>query len=77
MITNRSPAVPSTTAPHGQSVSPDDPGEEIEALAALLAEVVERAGHRVVFPGRLAMIAELAQGHESVCRAMMAEGTTS
>ncbi len=53
--------------------APGDPATEVEALAALLAEVVELAGDRAVFPGRWAQVAELAMGHESVRRAMLAE----
>lgn len=60
-------------APGGRSVPPDDLAGEVEALAALLAEVVELAGDRAVFPGRWAQVAELAMGHESVRRAMLAE----
>lgn len=44
-----------------------DPAAEVEALAALLAEVVERA----VFPARWAQVAELAMEHESVRRALL------
>ncbi|HEX8935805.1 MAG TPA: hypothetical protein VF788_16810 [Pseudonocardiaceae bacterium] len=50
---------------------------EIEALAALLAEVVKLAGDRAVFPGRWAHIAELAMGHNSVRRALLAVGSGS
>lgn len=61
-------------APGGRSVpAPGDPATEVEALAALLAEVVELAGNRAVFPGRWAQVAELAMGHDSVLRAMLAE----
>jgi hypothetical protein len=50
---------------------------EIEALAALLAEVVKLAGDRAVFPGRWAYIAELAMGYSSVRRALLAVGSGS
>jgi hypothetical protein len=49
---------------------PRGAAEEVEALAGLLAGVVELAGERAVFPGRLQMIAELALGHQSVRRAV-------
>lgn len=48
---------------------------EVEALAGLLAEVVELAGNRAVFPGHWAQIAELAMGHDSVRRAILAPET--
>jgi hypothetical protein len=51
-----------------------DAAQEIEELAALLAEVVQLAGNRAVFPGRWAHIAELAMGHHSVRRAVRAAG---
>ncbi len=69
--------LPSATAPGGRSVPPGDPATEVEALAALLAEVVELAGDRAVFPGRWAHVAELALGHESVRRALLAAETGS
>ena len=48
-------------SPGGQPVPPDaDPATEVAALAALLAEVVELAGQRAVFPSRWELIAELA-----------------
>ncbi len=65
---------PSTTAPGGRPVPrPHCPAEEVEALAGLLAEVVELGGNRAMFPGRLTVIAELAQGHDSVRRALRGE----
>lgn len=51
----------------------DDPRGEIEALAALLAEVVELTRVHAVFPGRWVQVAELAMGHESVRRALLTE----
>ena len=54
-----------------------DAAKEIEALAALLAEVVKLAGDHAVFPGRWAHIAELAMGHTSVRRALLAVGSGS
>jgi hypothetical protein len=65
------------TAPGGWSAPCGDPAKEIEALAALLAEVVELAGNRAVFPGDWELIAELAMGHESVRRAVRAGGSAS
>jgi hypothetical protein len=61
---------PSTTAGGRGTVPGDDFAGEIEALATLLAEVVELSGHRAMYPGRLELIAELARGHESVRRAL-------
>jgi hypothetical protein len=46
-------------------------------LAALLAEVVVLAADRAVFPSRLQVIAELALEHDSVRRALAADGTAS
>lgn len=61
-----------SAAPHGRSVPAlGDPATEVEALAALLADVVELAGERAVYPGRWAQLAELAVGHESVRRALL------
>lgn len=45
---------------------------EVEELAALLADVVALAGDRAIFPGRWAVIAEMAMEHESVRRAIVA-----
>jgi hypothetical protein len=72
LISNRPPneTFPSPTAGDRGTVSRDDFAGEIEALAALLAEVVELAGNRAMYPGRLDLIAELARGHESVRRAL-------
>lgn len=47
----------------GRLTPRDDLVEEIEALAALLAEVVELARGRALFPGSWDVIAELAMGH--------------
>lgn len=46
------------------------PVPEVEALAELLAEVVVLAGQRALFPGRLEEIADQAQEHQSVRRAL-------
>jgi hypothetical protein len=59
------------SVPGGQPVPPPDPVEdEIEALAGLLADVVELTRSSAVYPGHLALIAEQAQLHESVRRAL-------
>ena len=50
---------------------------EVQELAALLAETVLLARNRAMFPGRLAVVAELALGHDSVRRALAAEETAS
>ena len=57
--------------------SADDATQESEALAALLAEVVQLTEDRAMFPGRWAHIAELAMGHDSVRRALPVAGSRS
>lgn len=65
-------------SPGGHPAPPvADPPTEVAALAALLAEVVELAGQRAVFPSRWALIAELALEHDSVRAALRAEHTGS
>lgn len=67
-----------SAAPSGRPGPPDaDPATEVEALAALLAEVVELAGNSAVFPSRWAQVAELALEHDSVRAALRAEQTES
>jgi hypothetical protein len=80
MIARKSPAGHRSSfptplpAPGGQPVPPDDPvAEEIEALAALLADVVELTRSGAVYPGHLALIAEQARAYESVQRALRSE----
>jgi hypothetical protein len=69
---------PPSDAPGGRSAPPDaDLPVEVAELAALLAQVVELAADRAVFPSRLQVIAELATEHDSVRRALAAEGTAS
>ena len=58
-------------------VAVGDAAQEIESLAALLAEVVKLAEDRAVFPGRWAHIAELAMEHQVVRRALVAAGSKS
>jgi hypothetical protein len=53
----------------------EEAAQEIESLAALLAEVIQLAEDRAVFPGRWAHVAELAMGHHSVRRALLAAGS--
>lgn len=62
-------------APDGRStLSPGtDPATEIQALADLLAEVVRLAATRAIFPGRWALIAEVAMEHECVRAALRSE----
>jgi hypothetical protein len=62
-------------APGGhQPVSSDDPvAEEIEALAVLLADVVELTRSSAVYPEHLALIAEQAQSYASVRRVLRGE----
>lgn len=49
------------------------PVPEVEVLAELLAEVVVLAGQRALFPGRLDQIADRAQEHNSVRRALRSQ----
>jgi hypothetical protein len=58
------------SVPGGQPVPPDPVEEEIEALAALLADVVELTRSGAFYPGHIALIAEQAQGYESVQRVL-------
>jgi hypothetical protein len=58
-------------------VAVEDAAQQIDALAALLAEVVQLAQDRGVFPGRWAHIAELAREHQVVRRALLAAGSKS
>lgn len=65
-------------SPGGRLAPPDaDSATEVTALAALLAEVVELAGQRAMFPSRWALIAELALEHDSVRAALRAEQTAT
>jgi len=65
-------------APDDRSAPPEtNPVTEVAQLAALLAEVVELADDRAVFPSRLQVIAELATEHDSVRRALAADATAS
>jgi hypothetical protein len=69
---------PPSEAPGSRSVPPDDDlPAEVAELAALLAEVVELAEDRAVFPSRLQVIAELATEHDSVRQALATNGTAS
>lgn len=65
-------------APGGRSAPPDDAGlaGEVAALAELLADVVQLAGQRAVFPGYWQQIAEQSLQHPSVRAALAAEGTS-
>lgn len=66
----------SSQSPGGRPAPPNaEPAREVAALAALLAEVVELAGQRAVFPSRWTLIAELALEHDSVRAALRAEHT--
>jgi hypothetical protein len=73
------PLVESPSESPGGWSAPDyvDLATEVAAPAALLAEVVELAGDCAVFPSRLQVVAELALEHDSVRRALAAEGTAS
>lgn len=63
---------PSLAAADGRSVAPGRLAGEVQALSALLAQVVELAADRAVFPGRWAQIAEQAMEHGCVRRAVCA-----
>jgi hypothetical protein len=54
-----------------------DATQELDALAVLLAEVIQLAEDRAVFPDRWAHIAELAREHQVVRRALLAAGSKS
>jgi hypothetical protein len=78
LIARRSPAghrlsdAPESV-PGGQPVPSDPVEEEIEALAALLADAVELTRSSTVYPGHIALIAEQAQGYERVQRVLRSE----
>ena len=55
-------------------LAPDDVRQEVQALAELLAEVVQLTAHSAIFPGCWTGIAELAMEHASVRRALHALG---
>lgn len=57
---------PSPAAAGGRSVAPGRLAREVQALSALLAEVVELAADRAVYPARWAEIAEQAMEHGCV-----------
>jgi hypothetical protein len=68
----------SLQSPGGRPAPPDaDLATEVAALATLLAEVVELAGQRGVFPSQWALIAELALEHDSVRATLRAEQTAT
>lgn len=58
-------------------VAVGDAAQETEALAVLLAEVVQLAEDSGVFPGRWVHIAELAREHQVVRRALLAAESKS
>jgi hypothetical protein len=73
-LVERSPS----EAPGGRSAPPDGGlAVEVAALAALLAEVVQLAGKRAIFPSQWELIAELALERDSVRAALDAEGIGS
>lgn len=53
-----------------------DLAREVQALAALLAEMVELTGKRALFPGRWEHLAELAMEYPSVRAALLADAGT-
>jgi hypothetical protein len=80
VTSDRSPVEqqPPSDAPDDRSAPPDaDLPAEVAELAALLAEVVVLAADRAVFPSRLQVVAELATEHDSVRRALAADGIAS
>lgn len=60
--------------PGARPVPPEDPAE-VQALAALLAEMVLVAGDRAMFPSHWEHLADLALEHDSVRAALRADGT--
>jgi hypothetical protein len=62
---------PDTPAPGGQPVP------ELDALAALLADLVELAGNGAWYPNHVALIAEQARGFDAVQRALGEEVLTA
>lgn len=63
--------LPLSNAPGSRSAPSDaDLAGEVAVLAELLAEVVELAEDRAVFPSRLQVVAELALEHASVRAAL-------
>lgn len=71
----RPPVDPASRVPGGRP-APPDPATEVAALAGLLAEVVQLAGQRAMYPGYWEQIAEQAMEHPSV-RAALAAGDGS
>ena len=61
---------PSTAAASGSRMILPDVVIEVDVLAELLADVVQLAKDRAMFPSRLAQIAELAMEHDRVRRAV-------
>lgn len=59
----------------GSALGDFDLATEVAALAELLAEVVELAADRAVFPSRLQVLADLATEHASVRHALAAQQT--
>ncbi len=75
---SRSSDAPGSTL-GSQPVPPPNPGveqETVAALAGLLAEVVELACNSAMYPGHLALIAEQAQSHACVRRALLGTDDT-
>lgn len=76
-IPHRPLAEHAPASPGGRPEPPEaDLTREVQALAALLAEVVELAGKHAVFPGRWEHLAELAMEHHSVRAALLADAGT-
>jgi hypothetical protein len=76
-VPDRPMAEDAPASPGGRPEPPEaDLAREVQALAALLAEVVELAGKRAVFPGHWQHLAELAMDHPSVRAALLADAGT-
>lgn len=75
-IPDRSLVESPSRAPGGRSAPKDaDLATEVAALAELLAEAVQLADTRALFPSRWAQLAELALEHDCVRAALQAQQT--
>lgn len=66
VTSGRLPVEPTPESPGGRPAPPPNPATELAALAALLADIVQLAGQRAVYPGYWEQIAEQAMEHPSV-----------
>jgi hypothetical protein len=76
-IPDRPLAEHALASPGGRPEPPEaDLAREVQALAALLAEMVELTGKRALFPGHWEHLAELAMEHPSVRAALLTDAGT-